>query len=256
MSMISGQCKLCGLNTNLQESHIIPEFFYKPMYDQKHRFTVLSSDPDRPERYPRKGLREYLMCQSCDGKIVGKYDDYGAKVIFGGLKLETKIDGNALRIRGIDYPRLKLFFMSLVWRMGVADRKFWSQVSLGPFEQILRERLFKETPGAFYEFPCLPIGLRLKGQIGHWMREIDKVRIEHSTVYRVVISGILFLFFVSKCRPPKILESLFLKEDGTMSVLLDDVEKIPFLLADVLDVGRAMAIRDGFLPPTAPIIPV
>ena len=254
--MVKGKCKLCGTDTDLQESHIVPEFFYKRMYDEQHRFTVLSTDPDRPEQCPKKGIREHLMCQVCDGKIIGKYEDYAAKVIFGGVKLETKINGNVLQIGGIDYSRLKLFFMSLVWRMGIADRKFWSQVNLGPFEQTLRHQLYNEIPGAFYEFPCLLIALRLKGKVGHWMREVDKVRFQNITVYRSVIGGILFLSFVSKQRPPEALNNFLLKEDGTMSVLLDDVEKIPFLLADILDFSRAMGIRDGFLPPNTPIIPV
>ena len=36
------KCKLCLKENKLSRSHIIPEFFYKPLYDEKHRINVLS----------------------------------------------------------------------------------------------------------------------------------------------------------------------------------------------------------------------
>jgi len=35
------KCKICCQQKELRDSHIIPEFFYKPMYDDKHRFNVI-----------------------------------------------------------------------------------------------------------------------------------------------------------------------------------------------------------------------
>jgi hypothetical protein len=37
------QCKLCRLPRQLRKSHIIPEFMYTSMYDDKHRFHVVST---------------------------------------------------------------------------------------------------------------------------------------------------------------------------------------------------------------------
>ena len=40
----TGTCKLClKENVKLCESHIIPEFFYIPLYDETHRYRILST---------------------------------------------------------------------------------------------------------------------------------------------------------------------------------------------------------------------
>lgn len=39
-------CKLCKKEKELRKSHIIPEFFYKLLYDPFHRFNLISSKPE------------------------------------------------------------------------------------------------------------------------------------------------------------------------------------------------------------------
>ena len=56
-------CRLCLVESELQDSHIISEFQYKPLYDEKHRFFVISSDPRKNDFYEQKGFREKLLCQ-------------------------------------------------------------------------------------------------------------------------------------------------------------------------------------------------
>jgi hypothetical protein len=46
-------CKLCGAHTPLQNSHILPEFVYVPIYDEKHKGLVV--DPLAPDI--RRSLR-------------------------------------------------------------------------------------------------------------------------------------------------------------------------------------------------------
>ena len=63
------KCFLCLSEATLRASHVVPEFFYKPMYDEKHRFFTVSSDPERRDRMHQKGVRESLLCDDCEGRF-------------------------------------------------------------------------------------------------------------------------------------------------------------------------------------------
>src|SRR3546814_16606531 len=76
-------CALCLLPKPLQDSHIIPEFLYGVMYDDKHRYNVLSLAPERRERIEQKGVREQLLCRDCEQKF-SKLESYASLVLQGG----------------------------------------------------------------------------------------------------------------------------------------------------------------------------
>ena len=53
----------------LCRSHIIPEFFFKPLYDEKGRYHQYSADPEQKTLVHQKGLREYLFCRECEDRF-------------------------------------------------------------------------------------------------------------------------------------------------------------------------------------------
>ena len=119
---VSENCKLCGKVDKLRNSHIIPEFLFKPLYDSKHRFHVLSTVLDSPNRYEQKGIREKLLCQSCE-TLLSKHEGYARTVLFGGTEISVrKEDGNYI-IGDIDYKKFKLFQISILWRAGISNHR-------------------------------------------------------------------------------------------------------------------------------------
>ena len=48
-------CRLYLRDTNLIDSHIIPEFMYKPLYNEEHRFNILGRNAVVQKR-PTKGI--------------------------------------------------------------------------------------------------------------------------------------------------------------------------------------------------------
>ena len=59
-------CALCGSDLRpLRNSHIIPEFMYKAIYDDKHRHYLLSSLSGDADSGIQKGFREPLLCEVC-----------------------------------------------------------------------------------------------------------------------------------------------------------------------------------------------
>jgi len=64
-------CALCLKQLPLQQSHVIPEFMYQPLYDANHRARVLTNDAAQGTRpkYLQKGLRVPLLCFDCEQHI-------------------------------------------------------------------------------------------------------------------------------------------------------------------------------------------
>src|SRR5437870_3517058 len=95
-------CALCQQVAELCDSHIVPEFFYKPLYDSKHRFFRISSSPEKHDTTLQKGLRERLLCQQCETRL-SRYEGYFKRAFFDGGTGESIDDARYLRIRGLDY---------------------------------------------------------------------------------------------------------------------------------------------------------
>lgn len=144
---LSMSCCLCLKSAKLVNSHVISEFLYSPMYDPNHRFFAISCDPSVNDRLFQKGLREIMLCENCDNKILSAYENYARRVLHGGESIQTAVDGNDFRIWGLDYTRLRLFFISLLWRMSVSTLPYFRGVSLGPHEEVLRRMLLEGRPG-------------------------------------------------------------------------------------------------------------
>ena len=87
-------CRLCLKKKVLKNSHIIPEFIYSPLYDEKHRFHVLSNMNVSGPAKLQKGIREYLLCGECEGKL-SKYERYMSLILSGGLEVKVSHNGCA-----------------------------------------------------------------------------------------------------------------------------------------------------------------
>ena len=52
-------------------SHIIPGFLHRGLFDKKHRVEVLTANPKFEFIQSQQGIREYLLCDQCDNVLVG-----------------------------------------------------------------------------------------------------------------------------------------------------------------------------------------
>jgi hypothetical protein len=113
-------CPLCTHEGELVSSHIIPEFLYETLYDEKHRFHQLSLDPGQRNQFKQKGLREPLLCVPCE-QMLSVSEQYMSKLLNGGVRAQVRHDGQYLHLSGLDYQKLKLFQLSVLWRAGVSN---------------------------------------------------------------------------------------------------------------------------------------
>jgi len=75
-----GSCRLCLVEKDLAHSHIFPEFFYEPTYDDTNRFVSLSTHPRHKPKLFEKGLREHLLCEKCEAQFC-RYESYAASIL-------------------------------------------------------------------------------------------------------------------------------------------------------------------------------
>ena len=184
-------CALCQQPRTLRESHIIPEFLHGPLYEENLCSFNTYGHEGRPKvGFMRKGERERLLCDECEkrfsvyegwasdfykGAIVAFSDTTRSEIPFGKRLHFTRIDSNGnptksgvprkLKVEGFDYKILKLFLLSLLWRMGVSQLHFFSGVTLGHQEKRLRRMLLENDPGSAERYACQMRLIELEGKL-------------------------------------------------------------------------------------------
>lgn len=219
-----GNCRLCQEDRKLLNSHIIPEWAYKTMYDEKHRFFQISSDTERGKTDRFKGEYEHLLCQDCENSTA-KWDDYARAVIFSkpgektyGL-MTSGIEG-AVQIENVDYKLFKLFQLSLLWRASVTKREFFSRVCLGPQENRIREMLVAEDPGNPEMFGCVMLAFMISSkELLHELitRPVPFYANSHKW-YKFLFAGCGWIFVASSHRKQFKQKDIFLRPDKPLII--------------------------------------
>jgi hypothetical protein len=181
------------------------------------------------------GWKEYLLCGDCEQKF-GIHESNARDFLYGnappplkkrvlgtsGASLPTGSPPEFLGIRqvGIDYRELKLFQMSLLWRAGVAKGEFFRNVDLGKkHEEILRQFLVNDDPGAEQDYPCAMFDLRSKKVEfeGFWQEPIScHDEDQGQKLYKIIIGGYAFMYSVSSHPPSQSFHAFCARPNGKM----------------------------------------
>jgi hypothetical protein len=252
---MNGICKLCGKTDLLKASHIIPDFFVRGL---EHKlptgsegnlqpFSMLLSTQTEMEGGAKQrgywekilGMKEYLLCGACEGKF-STNETYVRNFFYGNNSPLKKIPvGNLTRLQQdnqvlemrkvvVDYKRLKLFQLSILWRASVAKGSFFKDVNLGDFhEPKIRNLLLSETPGSPTDYSCLMVDLHYGGKnFEDWLEQPSKLKKEGQRQYRFVMGGYLYLFAVSKQKPRLSLQEFCVKSNGETIIPVEDERRI------------------------------
>jgi len=235
------KCRLCGLEKNLKNSHIIPEFVFKPLYDSKHRLHRIVADPKERNTYLQKGVREKLLCLDCEVKL-SKNEKYVSEIFNGQNKLLlNNVDGLVV-VKGVDYSKFKLFALSVLWRAGVSGDSLFRDVSLGTHEKQLRRMIFESQPGIKKEYPFfLTLILHENQLLSGLIVEPERLKVHGHNAYRFVFSGIVWLFIVSSHDIPSLLQDAAINEHGEFKMLPKNISDLPFLteqIAQLSEMGK------------------
>lgn len=226
------QCRLCQKDGELCLSHVVPEFFYKPIYDQKHRLfprigaRLLDSAP------LQKGLREPLLCQDCEQRL-SVHEKYVSENPFAAVEARALSHNDVVELRDLTYCSVRLCFLSILWRMSVATGEAWKAVRLGPHEDSLRQMLLKGDPGQPWEFGFVCFLPLIEGRLHVDLIDgPDWIRAHRGRLYRMVLGGRLFLFFVGSAPFPNELRHMLITVQGQWRLRAVDWARVPFLMED------------------------
>lgn len=222
-------CKLCRSQVQLEDSHIIPEFMYSPMYDSKGKTVgYLKSGAGFRTHLLQKGLREKLLCRGCETWLNHEYEQPSLAlwrhideddIVPTGITrqgVKTAKGTSAVILHGVDYRSLKLLFLSVLWRAGVSARPEFKSVKLGPHEDILRRMVYNSDPGSELKYPFLLTrfkGGSFRGIVFPWEQ-----RFEGHRAYDFLLSSIMVTFLVSHHAPSSPFSTLSVRQDGSFLI--------------------------------------
>jgi hypothetical protein len=220
--MKQGICKLCGKDAQLCKSHIIPEFFYSPLYDPNHLFYRLSSDSERPKQ-AHKGLYQELFCNSCE-HLFQTFEDYTAS-LWLSRELKYRNQSGISYMQGIDYSLFKLFQLSIIWRASICSLPEFSNISLGTkHESLIRDMLLSKNPGEPYEYGCIILHAnedKMQQLINMSLLISPSFKHDGHKVYPFIFGALIWFFYVSSHMNTCSFSDKFLSKNGELPIIND-----------------------------------
>ena len=270
---MKGVCKLCCKHAELKHSHIVPDFYIRSLEERENTGSHGIAQPtsialstradfrDGPKQRgyweKRLGLKEYLLCEECEGKfqkleIYARHLFYGnspaplKKLILGESIFVEPIDktGKLLDVRDVtvDYAKIKLYQMSLLWRASVATGEFFRTVNLGAkHEAKLQQFLVRCDPSAEDEYPCVIIDLRYEdgGCEDHILQTTAHRDDQGQRIYSMILGGFQFLYSVSAHQATEVFQNCSVRPNGKMRLLVGNAEVVLQKWATLLkDAGK------------------
>jgi hypothetical protein len=142
----TGRCRLCLKSAELSRSHIIPEFFHRPLYDAANKARLLR-DGATKVRWIQVGERQRLLCRSCEGFVNREYEQPAMQTWREKVPNRITIARGFWNLSGLDVAKFKLFHLSVLWRASVANGAF-SKFNLAEAEaETLRRMLLEGDAG-------------------------------------------------------------------------------------------------------------
>jgi hypothetical protein len=221
------KCKLCLQDINkLCNSHIIPEFYHKSIYNKKHQITGKYSESKQSMDLMQKGLREFMLCKSCEDKL-SKYEKYVKVDFYENIK-KLKGDTNYYKINKLNYKAIKLFQLSVLWKAANSTNIYYKFVTIAPkHNEAIRAMLYNENPGKYFEYGCAMILLFKQNKLkDNFITVSDSNKYKGHNVISFVFGGIKWSFFVSSHMNTLDNINLFIKEDGSLILPCKDISEI------------------------------
>jgi hypothetical protein len=220
-------CKLCGMDGRSVQAHIIPESMYPFEAGTRKPLLVFRGAPDSPLGRSRVG--EYdpaLVCEGCESRF-NPWDDYAFRLLRKEPRDQDYYFRNgeqgAYEVQSYDYAKLKLFFVSVLWRASETSRPFFSAVSVGTKHIAqLRTMILNKDPGGSEDYSIIVFRLRNKHD-AH--KSVTKPYLrpwgdERVRFYLFYFFGYAYLIKADQRRTPSSLSRYILRPDEPLRVIV------------------------------------
>jgi hypothetical protein len=216
---------------------------YGELFDEKHRlikFTTLTPGSDSVAQSGE--YEDDILCEDCDNRIIGSLENYASKVLYAGqisvkqtnYKLQDGLE--FAQVDGLDYKKFKLFLLSLLWRASISNKAFFQNVSLGPYEEKIRQMIINNDAGSEEIFPCVLLSYRKTSLPEKIIMAPKKIRLNNKIGYYFMIAGIVYIFIVSEKEQTDWILEAAIKNNGGMKLIFGEEESARKMLNKFLGV--------------------
>ncbi|WP_265923004.1 hypothetical protein [Cupriavidus nantongensis] len=219
----NGVCKLTGVTGKYIKAHIIPAALTRP--PKKGNPFVEAGMGRRPKRAWSSWTDHGLVTQ-CGEDILTELDTWAIPIlrsnwlVWSGWDSAHRIldhknnlsehftydreKGHGIRIvRGIDTPRLRMFFLSLLWRAAASERPEFEEIQLPDTDlELLRLALVNRTPPPSNFYPAIATQLSTRSHAHNFtpiyrdLAEADATLPKHN--FRFYLDGLIVNFYAEE----------------------------------------------------------
>lgn len=224
------KCKLCLKTCELKNSHIIPHLAIKPIRDESlnNRFYEFFNNQSK---IIQDGPKEHLLCDQCEQYLGQRFEKYFKETIYlnrhGTQKTYYE---KVLIIENLDYQKIKIFFLSLLWRASISSKPEFDNIYISDNEEIIRKMIIEGIPEKSSFFSISAIGLLMNNK--HHMEWVTTFMPSNSekykTIYGIVLGGIFYMISTD-CLTSPFPEEMILNESGCWNIPLKEISEIEVL---------------------------
>ncbi|MFC4158299.1 hypothetical protein [Chitinimonas lacunae] len=228
---ILGICQLCLKVGELCNSHIIPEFLYKKLYNKNHQMMGINGRFRKGWKPVQIGEREHLLCESCEQHLANKIESaFKAMWVEANPLPDPWPSTEHIAQIKVDYPLFKLFHLSVLFRAGVSTRPQFNCVRLGSHEEKLREMLLELNPGKQNDYQIFGYAVidPKTNRIRKLIAGADQKKFDGLRWYRFIYGGVWWWISASSHANLN-MAPITLRENGTMVIRWFDWSNIPII---------------------------
>jgi hypothetical protein len=218
-------CKLCGKDKKLVRAHIIPKSLWKPLFDNEQPPQSHPTAPTVDDKKSPVGVYDTgILCAQCES-IFSPWDDYAQNLLLAKPIAEQYVIKNGRKVAyvetTIDYAKLKLFFISLLWKAAVSNHFFFSRVNLGPFEPQLRRMILKGDPGDSDAFAIMMA--KCDDRLGPIVLNPQPERWGEINYYRFYVAGYMVYIKVDRRPAQDVMGEFALNPERPLIIILQEL---------------------------------
>ncbi len=218
------KCVFCEKTKNLIKAHIIPKGLHKQLYSSGENSKIrVGASKRRMKRSPSGIWDKHILCSECDNSF-SLWEKYGIEFLSSPVDKNKIICGPhgdkiAYSVYNLDCVKLQLFFLSLLWKASITKREEYATVSLGPYENIIKDIFLSENVNELKSFSIL-FRRAIKSPKIHLFPAF--FRWEEINFYHLYLGDFEIRIKVDKQKLPKKFEVFSLKPQLPLVIFLSD----------------------------------
>jgi len=220
-------CKLTGRSGRPVKAHVVPKAFYEFPLQAEGPYRLMTNAPGvHPKRIPA-GIYDHGIVTSDGEALFSPWDDYACQILLRRIEEFQPIMANgealAWQLSNVDYGRLKLFGLSVLWRANASTQPVFRRVKLANHEPRIRRMLLRGDPGEAEDYSVI-LARWNDATFGPVLMDPFRERYDGVNYYRIYCGRYILHVKVDKRRTGDRFAELQLTPGGVLFVVARDFD--------------------------------